>query len=184
MILGIDASTSCTAASVIDKDKNILFIESWKLTSTKLDSLYKKVSFIREQLKELKKFDIKEIYIEEPLMNFKFGKTSAHTLSLLHRFNGIISNICYELFNIEPELINSGKARKLANVKKVSEKYKHAKNVPPKKIEALESLTAALPVLTVIENASGVIKTSEYDKIDSLVVAIAGLTLWQTKQKS
>ncbi len=45
------------------------------------------------------------------------GKSSAKTLSTLTRFNGIVSWLVYEMFEMEPKFIGSTSARKHAGIK-------------------------------------------------------------------
>ena len=60
---------------------------------------------------------ISRVVLEEPLMGFRQGMSSAHTISTLMRFNGIVSYLAREAFHVEPEYIGSAHARKLCGVK-------------------------------------------------------------------
>ena len=115
MILGLDVSTSITGATVIDKGGEILFCEAWDMRNKKrFANLWQKASFIEDKLRELKinrRFVIEKIYVEESLQTFKSGFSSAKTLSTLAKFNGIVSFICFKLFDGEPEFIAASSAR-------------------------------------------------------------------------
>jgi hypothetical protein len=60
---------------------------------------------------------IDRVVLEEPLMGFRPGMSSAQTISTLMRFNGIVSFLARETFHVEPEYIGSAHARKLCGIK-------------------------------------------------------------------
>ena len=66
-----------------------------------------------------KNYKIKAIYIEEPLMSFQAGMSSAKTISTLMRFNGIVSWICADVTDLRPEFISAATARKSYGVKPI-----------------------------------------------------------------
>lgn len=61
--------------------------------------------------------DSVRIILEEPLMGFRPGMSSAQTITTLMRFNGIVSFIARSVFKQEPEYINAPHARKLCGIK-------------------------------------------------------------------
>jgi hypothetical protein len=60
---------------------------------------------------------VTRVVLEEPLMGFRPGMSSAQTISQLMRFNGIVSYIARNIFKREPEYIGSAHARKLCGIK-------------------------------------------------------------------
>lgn len=60
---------------------------------------------------------VERVVLEEPLMGFRPGMSSAQTITQLMRFNGIISYIARNTFQKEPEYIGSAHARKLCGMK-------------------------------------------------------------------
>jgi hypothetical protein len=60
---------------------------------------------------------IDRVVLEEALLGFRPGMSSAMTISTLMRFNGIVSYLARETFHVEPEYIGSAHARKLCDVK-------------------------------------------------------------------
>jgi len=115
MILGLDVSTSITGATVIDNHGNIVCCEAWD--TRKLKNFFLKAQHIQECLKDIKRqFSIKKIVIEQSLQMFRAGFSSAKTLTLLSKFNGVVSWMCYDLFEIEPEYISASSARKQAGI--------------------------------------------------------------------
>ena len=121
-ILGLDVSTSCTGWCILKDTGEFVDLGSIKLTSYK--SSYKKAGVIRDTLSELLiKYEVNHVYIEENLQAFRPGLSSAKTLSTLARFNGIVSLLCYEIFNLEPEHLNVNAARKMMGIKLIRKKH-------------------------------------------------------------
>ena len=113
--LGLDISTSIIGISIFEdqKMKELFYVD---LTKTKcmFDKAKKYKSFLEEKLNE---YNIKNIYVEETLQSFSRGLSSAKTLMTLAKFNGIVSNITFEKFNIKPDFINVNVARKSLGLK-------------------------------------------------------------------
>ena len=129
IILGLDVSTAVVGVCVIE-------------SSTKLDSMGSHILLLdRIEFKCCKTFwdkadavdaylgslqcngmlggytDNMRIVLEEPLMGFRPGMSSAQTISTLMRFNGIVSYIARRTFKEEPEYVGSAHARKLCGIK-------------------------------------------------------------------
>jgi Holliday junction resolvasome RuvABC endonuclease subunit len=175
MILGLDISTSITGITVIDSNNNILLCEHLDTRNkNKFPSLLQKASFIRENLREIKdKYEIETIFVEESLQSFRSGFSSAKTLSTLSKINGIISYVCYEVFDIEPEYVAAVSARKLCGIK--VPRGTKAKQV------VLEFLLDNEPSFAVEYTKQGNPKPGFYDRADSIIVARAGLELCKQK---
>jgi hypothetical protein len=58
-----------------------------------------------------------KVYLEEPLMGFRTGMSSAATITTLMRFNGIVSYISRGIFGVDPQYIASSTARKSCGIK-------------------------------------------------------------------
>ena len=122
MILGLDISTSCTGWCVFTNEDT--FAEMSKIDLAKKKGVYQKADVVRNELSNLLiKYPITHVYIEENLQAFRPGLSSAKTLSTLARFNGIVSLLCYETFNLEPEHLNVNAARKALGIKLVRKKH-------------------------------------------------------------
>ena len=119
-------------------------------------------------------FPIEHIYIEQSLHMFMGGKSSAKTLSTLTRFNGIVSWLVFELFEIRPEFIGATSARKQAGIK--VPRGKKAKQV------VLEHLLDNEPAFKIEYTKHGNPKPESYDRADAIVIAKAGYTLLQNNQ--
>lgn len=122
-ILGLDVSTSCTGVCIVDDSiepdavgSHIVLLD--RIEFKKCKTLWEKADAVAEYLSEINVTpDIGRVVLEEPLMGFRPGMSSALTISTLMRFNGIVSFIARNEFNCEPEYVGSGHARKLCGIK-------------------------------------------------------------------
>ena len=72
MILGLDISTTVTAFNVLNEDGKIVSCEAVRLE--KLKDMFVKAANIKKYVENINKtYNIKAIYIEEPLMSFSAG---------------------------------------------------------------------------------------------------------------
>ena len=182
MILGIDISTSITGFAVVG-DGQLLHYSSIDLRKYK--NVFAKAEAIREYIADFfenyqldqenssgwgeSKHPIEKIYIEQPLHMFMRGKSSAKTLSTLMTFNGIVSWLVYELFEIKPEYIAATSARKHCGIK--VPRGQKAKEV------VLEHLLQHEPAFKIEYTKHGNPKPESYDRADAIVVAKAGYIL-------
>ena len=174
MILGLDISTSITGATVIDDSGNVVFCEAWDTRKNK--NFFDKASLIRGRLMDVRiEFPITHIAIEQSLQMFRAGFSSAKTLTLLSKFNGVVSWLCYNTFGLEPEYVSATTARKQAGIK-----------VPR------GSKAKAVVLQHVLDNVSGFEvqytkhgnpKPGSYDRADSLVIAKAAYIEWSKNKK-
>lgn len=182
MILGVDISTSITGFAVVG-DGHIVYYDSIDLRKHK--DVFEKTNAIKEKLLDIFEmyqcenenimrfgtpdYPIKHIYIEQSLHMFMGGKSSAKTLSTLTRFNGIVSWLIYELFEIKPEFISASSARKHAGIK--VPRGQKAKQV------VLEHLLENEPAFTIEYTRHGNPKPESYDRADAIIVAKAGYAI-------
>lgn len=119
IILGLDVSTSCTGVCVLDSsapagDYRVLDYIGFKGCKT----FWEKCDEVEKYLRNLKSnHGITRVVLEEPLMGFRPGMSSAQTISQLLRFNGIVSNLARKEFGVDPEYISANHARKAAGIK-------------------------------------------------------------------
>ena len=186
MILGIDISTSITGFAVVG-DGQLLHYSSIDLRKHK--GPFMKAIALKEYIEDLfenyqleqeftsgwggSEHPIEHIYIEQPLHMFMRGKSSAKTLSTLMSFNGIVSWIIYELFEIEPQYVAASSARKQCGIKvKRGEKAKE---------EVLKHLWENEPAFHIEYTNHGNPKPESYDRADAIVVALAGHAIEKEK---
>ena len=165
MILGLDISTSITGYTVLDYGGNILACDHIDLRKEK--NLFRKVQIIRKQLEELEgDYPIERVYIEQSLQSFRSGFSSAQTLSLLSKINGIVSWLCYNLFYGEPQYLAATSARKLCGIK--IPRGQKAKAV------SLQFVIDNVPGFEVEYTRHGNPRPGYADRSDSYVIARAG----------
>ena len=186
MILGVDISTSITGFAIV-ADNQILYYDSVDLRKYK--DIFEKTIAVKEKLLDLfemyqcdnenfigsSEYPIEHIYIEQSLHMFMGGKSSAKTLSTLTRFNGIVSWLIYELFEIKPKFIGASSARKQAGIK--VPRGQTAKQV------VLQHLLENEPAFSVEYTKHGNPKPESYDRADAIIVAKAGYNLEQNNQE-
>jgi hypothetical protein len=125
LIVGLDVSTSVTGFCVLDSSlgnsqdgSHILHLDRIEFKGS--ETLWKKADKVAESLQDLKTkhHDVAwQLSLEEPLLGFQKGMSSAATITTLMRFNGIVSYIGRNIFGVEPEYISAAHARKLCGIK-------------------------------------------------------------------
>mgnify|MGYP003119225318 CR=1 FL=1 len=170
MILGLDISTSIVGATVLSDDGELLYCEAWDLRNKRhFPTLFAKVQRIKQMmgiLYEVEKYKIKSVFIEQSLMAFRPGFSSAKTILTLARFNGIVSYVCEEDFGIEPQYIGASTARKLCGIK--VPRGKKAKEV------VLDFVLDKEDKFVIEYTKQGNPKPGSYDRADSYIIAKAG----------
>ena len=167
MILGLDISTSITGYTILDDEGSV--IEIGHIDLRKQKDFFDKARACQERFQELdrqSKSWIKKIYIEQSHQSFRSGFSSAQTLSLLSRFNGVLSWICSEIFDTDPEYLAAASARKLVGIK--VPKGKKAK------LAVLEFVVDKEDAFAVEYTKHGNPRPGFTDRADSYVIAKAG----------
>ena len=170
MILGLDISTSITGFTVLDGE-TVVVCDKLDLRNKKYTDFLDKSVAAKELLQNLKeKYPIKQVFIEETL-NVLSGKSSAHIIMTLNRFNGIMSWQAYEVLGIKPQYISSRQARKMVGIS--IPKGSDAKQC------VINFLLANEPQFKVEYSKFGNWVQGTSDRADSLVIAKAGYMLCQ-----
>lgn len=124
LILGLDVSTSVTGVCVLsprtllkDQGSHILYLDH--IDFKKCKTIWQKADLVAFEFDNLLKKHPGnyQVFLEEPLIGFRTGMSSAATITTLMRFNGIVSYISREIFKIDPEYIASSSARKSCGIK-------------------------------------------------------------------
>jgi Holliday junction resolvasome RuvABC endonuclease subunit len=174
MILGLDISTSITGYTILDSSGNL--VEYGSIDTRKHKNFFIKAGVVEQKLIALRQsYAVQAIYIEQSLQSFRSGFSSAQTLSTLSRFNGVISWICFTLFNLEPEYIAAVSARRICGIK--VPRGTKAKPV------VLQFVLDNEPQFVVEYTNKGNPRPDSYDKADSWVIAKAGYDTWRQKNK-
>ena len=181
MILGIDVSTSITGFAIVDDDGKIVLSEACDMRKHK--NFFSKCLAIRESILDIcdrhcsllnDGEGIEHIFIEQPFTFFNSGGSSGKTMAALQRFNGVVSWMAYECFELEPRYVGATQARKLVGIK--VPRGEKAKKV------VMEHLLATEPDFTIERTHKGNPKPQEFDRADALVVARAGLKTIQDEK--
>lgn len=114
--LGLDISSSCTGVCLLVGDE-IETISAIELSKCK--TLWDKADVVKDYLTKIqsKHPKLDHLSVEEPLLGFQKGMSSATTITTLMKFNGIVSYISRGIFGIDPTYISSAHARKLCGIK-------------------------------------------------------------------
>jgi len=165
MILGLDISTSITGYTILDNDGNIIVCNHIDLRKEK--NFFQKCSAVEGRLTAIRNdYFIEHIYVEQPFMFFNSGGSSAVTMAVLQRFNGVVSWLCYNLFGIEPQYLTAKQARDLCGIK--VPRGQKAKDV------ALQFVLDNVPSFDIEYTRYGNPKAGYTDRSDSYVIAKAG----------
>lgn len=165
MILGLDISTSITGATLVDANGKVVVMES--VDTRKYKNFFEKAEKVKLFLTNLSKdYNVEGVFIEQSLQSFRSGFSSAKTLSTLSRFNGVVSWMCYSIWNIEPEYLAATSARKLCGIK--VPKGQKAKPV------VLDFVLNNEPTFVIEYTKQGNPKPDSFDRADSWVIARAG----------
>jgi hypothetical protein len=181
VIFGLDVSTSCIGICAIessilpdDKGSHILLLD--RIEFKKCKTLWDKADAVHAYLGSLRSngrlrgyTDSVRIVLEEPLMGFRPGMSSAQTITTLMRFNGIVSYIVRGVFKHEPEYINAPHARKLCGIKL----QKTAVGGPQKEQVFAHMAVNDLKHVTWPSKKNGVVVDWSRDATDAYVIARA-----------
>ena len=117
MILGLDISTSIIGVCVYD-DKKEEIVKTDYIDLRKVSGFLHKAQAVEDYINQnLKDQKIDYIFIEEALMFFRRGGSTAKTMSVLQRFNGVVSWLCFKALQIEPRYITPISARSRCGIK-------------------------------------------------------------------
>jgi len=170
MILGIDVSTSTTGWAILNTNGKFIKADAFILKNkTKFPDLFSKALYIQNQIRHLHiTYEFDRVFIESALMMFSPGKSSASTISMLLKFNGIVSWIIYEETGIIPEFIPAVSARKLCGV--IAPRGEKAKKCVMEHLLKTEPDFADIVQFTKHGNPS----PEYFDMADALIVSKAG----------
>lgn len=168
MILGLDCSTSVVGWSILDTSGHLVDYGYVDMTRLKSASLEHKMdyfcdSFSRVLLKYSNK--ISAFAIEEAVLGFTKGRSSANTITKLISFNFAVRYWVYKTISVNPVLVNSSRARKLAGL----QFEKNTNSADKKKVVANfveNKFSIKLP-----KTKNGTYKYYSFDIADSIIVS-------------
>jgi hypothetical protein len=166
VILGLDASTTVCGWCILKTDGTVFDAGHIKFDSA--SDLYHRLRQFREMLLNLfKGLQVRQVFIEEPKKMFG-SKSTAHVMSLLQRWNGMVSAMISIDF-MDPVLINEKSARKQIGIN-IPHKCSNAKLLVAQHV--MES--RVLPDILWQFKKTGKLKDHCLDIADAYVVARAG----------
>lgn len=115
-VLGLDVSTKTIGVALFKETGELVLLKHVTpklkpIPETKIEELFQKVDLFKDGILtdfKLKGYNINKIIIEEPLLR----SNNVNTIATLLRFNGMISKVCYDIFNVVPSFISVNDARK------------------------------------------------------------------------
>jgi len=162
--------------AVIDNG-DLVRSEAWDIS--KYETLFEKAEYIGAELYGLKsEYNIQNIFIETALKKFLPGKSRADTIMKLAKFNGIVSWICFESYDMEPTYINVNTARSLYGLS-----FPRGTKRPQRKKMVIEAVIEKEKSRFKYEMARGGknYKRGTDDRADAVVIARAGEFLLRNK---
>ena len=173
LILGLDVSTSCIGLCILDENETIVLLDHIDLK--KCDTFWEKVDFVKEKIDALfADHQIQKCVIEESLMGFSAGLSSAGTLFTLAKFNALVSFFVREKTKQIPEYIAANAARRAVGIK-LLQKKKCGKS---HKEQAFEwATTGPLKNRVLPTGRTGKYKPFVFDEVDGYIIALAGARL-------
>lgn len=124
VFLGLDVSTSCTGLCLLDSTvppddtgSHILHLD--RIEFRGCTTFFQKADRVKQVLSDhaTSGWKVDVFALEEPLLGFSRGMSSAATITTLMRFNGVVSYIGRDIFGVDPTYISAAHARKLCGVK-------------------------------------------------------------------
>jgi hypothetical protein len=133
--LGVDVSTSCTGFSLVDKEGKM--IRSSFVYLSEFSTIHEKAEAVRKEIEKYRDTGIRRVAIEQNLLGFRRGASSANTLITLARFNGVVHYVTTSVLGLDPITVPVVTARKALGIT-------HAKGEDVKK-KVLEWVNAQEP---------------------------------------
>jgi hypothetical protein len=122
-VLGLDVSSTCIGVCVVKRidSNNVERLFMDHIDVGKCDTFWEKVDFTKNYFSK-KIVDplfaaVTCIGVEEALLGFRPGASSAATITTLVRFNALTSHVVRELFRLDPFYVPAPHARKVCGIK-------------------------------------------------------------------
>jgi len=182
VVFGLDVSTSIVgwsvaAADAVSGDLPLMdgYIDLRKIK----DGFWAKVDHVRQALRDvtgkiwLADHKIVCVAIEDPVKKFKRGASSADTISLLDRFNALVSFFARSLTALDPLYLEVSRARNTIGLKLVSRKKADGLGHKEQTFQQLNETVFKDRVWDL--NRNGKIQPYCWDVVDAFVIAMAGV---------
>jgi RNase H-fold protein (predicted Holliday junction resolvase) len=114
--LGLDISSSKIGIALLDSEKKIIISDVLKFKTSQ--SLEERAAHFEKRMREIDKHHVVyDVFVEQPAIMFRGGKTTAFTMATLQRFNGMCCYVLSQIFETESTLINPNSARSALGIK-------------------------------------------------------------------
>lgn len=182
IFVGLDISTSCTGVALMHPDGKL---DSCVFELSSYDEFYDKFRFFTQLWSPLGALTVEKICIEEPLLSFSQGKSTASTLAMLQRMNGAISCYLSQQTGLDPIHIHVSTVRRLCGFNKKywatlrpawTEKmrfFEYALNCEFSKHLSWRQLAIDICSSSAADNKHKGVDKRWYDEIDALAVLYA-----------
>lgn len=182
LVLGLDVSTSVTGLVILKNSSafvstnDVVHYEAIEFKGC--TTFWQKCDRIKERLDALKLGfpDIKSFFIEEPMKRFAEGFSSAETISVLQRFNGIVCYLVRETWKIDPTYVNVSSARKTIGAKITTKTKAGGKNAKQQTFDYVMSGELSHITWPTKKRSSNIVDWAK-DIVDAYVVARFGVIL-------
>ena len=175
-ILGLDISTSVLGLTIVEGNKETCDIVYMNHIEFKdCSDMWEKVEKFARFLESMTNDNppcLNAVYVEDALMRFRPGFSSANTIMVLVKFNALCSFQARNHFSMNPKFVASQSARKLCGIKTKSKKI-CGKVVKEQVFDW--AVAGPLKDKKFEMTRTGKYKSWNYDEVDSYVVARAGL---------
>lgn len=190
-VLGIDASTTATGIVILDDSleskHQLLFygattFKKCKGFWEKCDELHRFLNEIRETelfdevTGKRTKINVERFFIEEPMKRFSPGLSSAETISVLQRFNGITCYITRDVFGVDPTYVNVSSARKAAGIKVTTKAKSGGRNAKQQAFDHMAANDLFMIKWPTKKKSNNIVDWAK-DVTDAYVVARGGMVL-------
>ena len=180
VVLGLDVSTSVIGWSIVSADANIgdQPLDMGHIKLAQIKDFWEKVDYTKKAIEDLvddlfqQGYDIKLFAVEDAVKKFQRGKSTAHTIALLSKFNVIVSYFGRQELDMDPLYIDCSQARKLLGVTLLSRKKADGKSQKQQTFDHLDKTVFESKTWPMTKH--GNIYAYCYDEVDAYVVAMAG----------
>lgn len=193
MILGLDISTSIigwtllqAGATTCDERGSPRYDAPEKMSHIdlrKCKSFWETVDRARVEIEKIfQENAVTQVFIEDPVQKFRKGKSSAHTISLLNKFNALCSYFARQASGIDPIHIGATSARKLCNIPIASKKKANGRSAKEQTFDFLRTNVFKETDWPLTRN--GNLQAYCWDEVDSYVIALAGTMLEKAEEET
>lgn len=183
VVFALDVSTSVIGWSILPSQSIVPFQQLKPLGRghvdlrkndggfwSKVDQMERELAVVITEIQ--KSYVIVKLFIEDPVERFRNGLSSAHTISLLSRFNALTSRHVRNILKIDPLYIDATAARKAIGVPLLSKKKSGGIDQKEQTFSFLSQgvfLNEDWP-----RNRNNKIQPWCYDEVDAFVICLAG----------